>query len=302
MLTCLKTGIIVLKILIIKLGFSETLDPEIGRVSSLGDVLRTTPILLALKSKYPNSHISWLVDEAAYPLLDKNKYIERLMVWDSFIGFQIMEEKFDIVINLEKIPGICAITNRTNAWKKYGFRFDELSGSYNVYEGAEYAFDLCSKHDTKLTNNKIWQEVLIEMVGCEWQEQPYILGYKPKSEKTFDVGFNYKVGSKFPHKAWPTEHWKKLEKMLVADKYSISWQEGLDNLYDYIDWINSCKTLITNDSLGLHIAYALNKKVVAMFGPTNSKEVFPYNDSIILQKNDMREILVNDVYDAVTQS
>ena len=37
------------KILIIKLGYSETLDQDIGRVPSFGDVLRTTPILWALK-------------------------------------------------------------------------------------------------------------------------------------------------------------------------------------------------------------------------------------------------------------
>ena len=41
------------KILIIKLGYSETLDQEIGRIPSLGDILRTTPILWALKEKYP---------------------------------------------------------------------------------------------------------------------------------------------------------------------------------------------------------------------------------------------------------
>jgi len=42
------------KILIIKLGYSETLDPEIGRVPSLGDVLRTTPILHALRESSQN--------------------------------------------------------------------------------------------------------------------------------------------------------------------------------------------------------------------------------------------------------
>ena len=40
-----------MKILIIKLGFSETLDEEISRFSSLGDVLRTTPILPTLKEQ-----------------------------------------------------------------------------------------------------------------------------------------------------------------------------------------------------------------------------------------------------------
>ena len=97
------------KILIIKLGYSETLDHEIGRVPSLGDIVRTTPILWALKEKYPSSHITWLVSLDAEPLLDKNEMIDRVLIWDEFVPFQLMREKFDILINLEKIPGVCLI-------------------------------------------------------------------------------------------------------------------------------------------------------------------------------------------------
>lgn len=289
-----------MKILIIKLGFSETLDREISRFSSLGDVLRTTPILPTLKEKYPNSKITWLVDEAPYPLLKDNIYLDRVLIWDSFVGFQLLEERFDIVINLEKIAGLCAITNRINAWKKYGFRFDEITGNYNVYEGSEYALDLCTKHEIKKNNNKIWQQVLIEMVGGEWKNQPYVLGYKPKSKEINDIGFNYKVGDKFPDKAWSSKSWKELEKLLKNENLTISWQEGLKNLYEYIEWINSNKILVTSDSLGLHIALALGKKVVAMFGPTSSKEVCFY-DSKVIQKTKMSDITVEEVYEKIKQ-
>ncbi len=53
------------KILIIKLGYSETIDIEISRSTSLGDVLRTSVILYP----FAGDHVTWLVDEAAYPLL-----------------------------------------------------------------------------------------------------------------------------------------------------------------------------------------------------------------------------------------
>ncbi|WP_415238880.1 glycosyltransferase family 9 protein [Seleniivibrio woodruffii] len=285
-----------MKILIIKLGFSETLDPEIGKVSSLGDVLRTTPILYALKEKYLDSNITWLTDESAAPLLHYNPYIDRLLIWDSFIGFQLMSERYDIVINLEKIGGLCALSNHINAWKKYGFRFDETTGSYDVYEGAEYALDLCLKHNIKKNNIRIWQEILVEMVGVEWAQQPYILGYKPKTKECFDVGFNYKVGTKFPEKAWSEESWKTLESMLTNENRTFSYQQGLSNLYEYIDWINSCKTLITCDSLGLHIALALNKTVIGLFGPTNATEVFFYGRSSHIKKNSMHEISPEEVF------
>jgi heptosyltransferase II len=287
-----------MKILIIKLGFSETLDEEVSRFSSLGDVLRTTPILPTLKEQYPDSKITWLVDDAPYALLKGNKYIDRILIWDSFVGFQLLEERFDIVINLEKIAGLCAITNRINAWKKYGFRFDEVKGTYDVYAGSEYAFDLCTKHNIKKNNNKIWQEILIEMVGGIWKNQPYILGYKPKTQEIYDIGFNYKVGPKFPNKAWDTKNWKELEEVLNKENFSISWQEGLADLYEYIDWINKNKILVTSDSLGLHIALALGKKVVALFGPTNSKEVCFYNSEVI-QKTQVSEISVEEVYEKI---
>ncbi len=288
-----------MKILIIKLGFSETLDPEISRFSSLGDVLRTTPILHALKEKYPKSNITWVTDEAPYPLLKGNEFIDRILVWDEFVGFQLLEEKFDIVVNLEKIAGICALTNRIDAWKKFGFRFDATKGSYSVFDGSEYAFQLCTDHKIKENNNKVWQEVLIEMIGAKWKEQPYILGYKPKSKEKNDVGFNYKVGAKFPQKAWSMQNWKKLEKKLGKNGLTISWQEGLESLYEYIEWINTNRIIVTNDSLGLHIALALGKKVVALFAPTNSKEVYFYNNSKVIQKERMDDIEVKEVYEAV---
>jgi len=285
------------KILIIKLGFSETLDPEIGRVSSLGDVLRTTPILYALKEKYFNSHITWATDESAAPLLHYNQYIDRLLIWDSFLGYQLMSERYDIVINLEKIGGLCAITNKINAWKKYGFRFDESTGAYDVYEGAEYALDLCSKHDVKKKNEKVWQEILVEMVGVKWAKQPYILGYKPKSKEIHDVGFNYKVGTKFPEKAWDDANWQELADRITSLGQTHCFQQGLSNLYEYIEWINSNRTIISCDSLGLHIALALNKNVIGLFGPTNATEVFFYNSSDHIKKDSMEEITPAEVFE-----
>ena len=70
------------KVLIIKLGYSETLDKEISTTCSLGDVLRTTVILHFLKK----DNITWLVDERALPLLRDNRYIDRILVFNRFFS------------------------------------------------------------------------------------------------------------------------------------------------------------------------------------------------------------------------
>ncbi|GBD95693.1 MAG TPA: glycosyltransferase family 9 protein [Nitrospirae bacterium] len=265
------------KVLIIKLGYSETLDQEIGRIPSLGDVLRTTPILWGFKEKYPDSHITWLVSREAEPLLTGNKFIDRLMIWDEFVPYQLMREKFDVMVNLEKIPGVCALSDMIDAWVKYGFRFESVSGTYHAYEkGLNFIEYIKDKQNRKKSKDH-WQQVLIEMVGVKWRGQGYILGYDPRSTEKYDIGFNYNVGKKFQTKAMSIGKWKALESSLEEQGYNVSWQEGLKDLNDYIEWINSCRLLITQDSLGVHIALALKKRMIGLFGPTDAQEIYFHN-------------------------
>lgn len=266
------------KVLIIKLGYSETIDPAIGKITSLGDVLRTTVILYPFAA----DQVTWLVDEQAYPLLAGNPYIERILPFDLLSVLQLQRERFDTVINLEKVPGVCALADSISAWRRYGFRFDELHGVAEAYDGCEKVVSLCKNGDLKRTYQGSWQESLLQIVGAEWTGQEYILGYRPKSDESFDVGLNWAVGSKWPNKAWPRDNWSELASSLTAEGVSVSWQQGMENLYEYMEWINSCRLLVTNDSLGLHIAIALKKKVVVLYGPTNPNETYFYGKGEVI--------------------
>ena len=120
------------KVLIIKLGYSETLIPRVRPTCSLGDVFRTTPVLHLFK----NDHVTWLTDEAAIPLLEGNPYIDRILPFDLMSVLQLEGERLDKVINLEKVPGVCALVDRIDAWSHYGFRFDQETGMAEAYEQA----------------------------------------------------------------------------------------------------------------------------------------------------------------------
>lgn len=268
------------KILIIKTGYSEFLDKEKdSRKVSLGDVLRTTPLL----HLYKNDNVTWVTDEYAYPLLKDNKYIDRILFLDLLTIEQLKAEEFDSVINLEKIPGICALADKIKAWKKYGFRLDTKTGEAKAYDKAFEVLAVSSDPEAKKENTKTTEELLFEMVGREWKGEEYILGYRPTTiEEVYDIGLNTQVGQKWPTKSWPKENWDVLEEMLIKKGFKVTRQdkqepEILKNLYRYMDWINSCKIIISNDSLGLHLGIALKKKVIGLFGPTPSKEVHFYN-------------------------
>lgn len=260
------------KVLIIKLGYSETLDSEIGMVSNLRDVFRST-VLLHL---YKNAYVTWLVDEKSFPLLKGNPFIQRILPYELTSILRLKSERFDTVINLEKVPGLCAFSDSINAWRRYGFRFDPENGVALAYEGSQHALGMCMDLEYKKNTKKYWEEVLFEMVGEKWQGEDCILGYKPKSSAVYDIGFNYDVGKTWPNKAWPTEYWKELEG-LIGNEYTVTWQQGLKNIEEYFEWINSCRIIITNDSLGLNIANALNKKIIVLFGPTLQTEIYIKN-------------------------
>ncbi|WP_169703622.1 glycosyltransferase family 9 protein [Candidatus Kuenenia stuttgartensis] len=180
------------KVLIIKLGYSETLDGEIGKITSLGDVLRGT-VLLPL---YKDAQVTWLIDEISFPLLKGNPYIHRILSYDITSVLQLQSERFDTVINLEKVPGLCAFSDSLKAWRRYGFRFDPENGVALAYDGSQHVLEICMDPRHKKTTKKYWEEILFEMVGAKWQGEVCILGYKPKSPIRYDIGFNYDVGKK----------------------------------------------------------------------------------------------------------
>jgi heptosyltransferase-2 len=265
------------KVLIIKMGYAETLDGELGKISSLGDVLRTTVILHLFK----NDFVTWLVDQKAYPLLRANKYIAQILINNANVLRQIKDRHYDTVINFEKDRDLCMLSDSITATRHYGFRFDQATGLFRWHAGSEYAFQICSDLNTKRRNKKYWQQVIMDMVGAQWQGQEYILGSQLKAKLKYDVGLNWQVGIKWPNKVWPKEYWDRLAELLDG-RYTYSWQKGLNNIDEYIEWINSCSLIVTADSLGQHIALALRRKVLILYGPTNPNETYLYGLGKIL--------------------
>lgn len=263
------------KVLIIKTGYCEMLDKSNNsRTVSLGDVLRVTPLLNAFK----DDHVTWVADKYSFPLLKNNLIIDRLLPYDFTTMLQLESEEFDTLVNLEKVPGICALSDKMHIRKnRYGFGFDSKRGEAVALDKAYEVLDVSSRPKYKKENKKTSQSLLFNMIGKEWNGEDYVLGYIPITKKLYDVGLNVLVGTKWPNKAWPIHKWDNLERKLNDAGLSVTRQDKrgqdiLTNLNSYIGWMNSCEMIITNDSLGTHLSLALKKKTLGLFGPTPHKE------------------------------
>lgn len=52
------------------------------RLSAIGDVVVTTPVVRALRAAKPDAHIGWVVEPAAKGFLEGNPFLDEVIVWD----------------------------------------------------------------------------------------------------------------------------------------------------------------------------------------------------------------------------
>jgi len=263
-------------VLIIKHGYSEVCDHNLSRLVSYGDVFRCTCLLEDFRGEY----VTWITASKALDLLGGNHLIDQLILADSpdEIPPGFVLDRYDTVINLEKNREWCEFAVKLKADQKYGFRDWQAEGEACFYPASVQALSRALNGD----NYRTLQEMLFQTVGRQWHGQRYVLGYQPKVVEIYDVGLNHHVGPKWPNKKWPESHWQQLHDRLARQNYALCWQQSLNSIRHYIDWLASCRLIVTCDSLGLHLALALRKNVVALFGPTASEQIHMYGLGIKL--------------------
>jgi len=241
------------------------------KLDGIGDVLRTTPIL----NCFQGDAVTWVTDVKSFPVLAGNPWIEKILTIAQ--ARQLGRLAFDEIYNFDEDEQACRLASTLKSKKKKGFSF--RNGSYFPFDSdAEYAYSLSRNDELKFRlNKKTYQQIIFEMAGYGWRGEDYLLGYQPKTAVKYEVGINYLVGRKFPNKAWP--HWQALSGMLD----SACLQEEFPTLEEYMDWINSCRIIVTGDSLGMHIALALKKKVIVLMGSTSWNEIETYNRAVIIK-------------------
>ena len=158
-----------MKILIIKLG-------------AMGDVLRTTPLLTALKNKYPDSKITWLVHAACRGVLEKNPLIDSLMDYFQASLNRLKTDRFDLSVNLDKelqaIDSMMAVPSKN----KMGFGRSAEGKLRALNASSDYAYRLGIDDDLKFRQNKkSYQEISFEQVDLKFNHEEYIFSVDPVS-------------------------------------------------------------------------------------------------------------------------
>jgi len=283
----------------------------IVKLDAVGDVLRTTSILPALKKKYPDSHITWCTKINSKGLFADDLFVDELIFIEEDAYFRLSTEEFDLVANLDTSKFSASISSLANGKIKSGFVLNTKGFVEPVSSAANEWLEMSAFDDIKKANKKSYQEIIYNILELESEiynpviNIPERIKYKIKLladkwnlNKTKTIGLNIGVGLKWPSKGWPIQRWEQLIEILkninlnllllggpeekemiagISGRHDYVVNTGTDNsLMEFSAIIDLCDVLVTADSLALHIGTALNKQIIVLFGPTSSNEIYLY--------------------------
>ena len=102
------------------------------RLRLIGDVVFTTPSIAALREQYPNASITYLVEEAAEPVVRHNPHLTEIIVaerprglrrvlYDLRLARRLRQARFDLVIDFHGGPRSAWLTRATGAAQRIGY-------------------------------------------------------------------------------------------------------------------------------------------------------------------------------------
>ena len=256
------------------------------RRSALGDTIHTLPLLSALKNKYPNSQIDWVVDEKAsqflinHPLINhvyvlRKKKLNKISSIIDFLGtiLNIRSEKYDIAIDTQQLLKSAVIMGLSGAKRKIALS-DGREGSFifanEIIKSSRKQFDIhyhVVKRNLEIAeylgaNTDEIKFVLPPVLESSKIKAEFILADLDKSKKTVVIA---------PETTWENKHWT---------------EDGWRNLIDYLkDKTNIIYTgTDKDDGLSQRILKGYEDYVINLRGKTSlddMRAVLSYADLLI---------------------
>ena len=279
--------------------------------SSLGDVIHALPFLKAIKDRYPDSRVDWVISRRLKGIIEDNPLIDELIVidkdsWGSIGNLSqtvteifrtarnLRKKHYDIIADLQGLLRSGIISFITPAVLKIGFD--------NAREGSRYFYN-----KRVSVNSSIHAvEKNLKIAGAlgakpEKTEFPLKVDEKAREEvkRLINNAGEYILiipSARWRTKIWPAENFASLIKRLpvtsvitgspddkdiarkITDKSPNNTIDicGRTGLKELVALIEGAKVVVSGDSGPIHIAAALGKPVIALFGPTDASKTGPY--------------------------
>jgi heptosyltransferase II len=144
----------------------------------IGDCLLTTPMLRAIKRRFPRAHLSVSVPESNLDLLVTNPHVDEIVVrpkissWGSKFGFgcQIRDRKYDLIISLQEKSVFYAIATR---YAQHGRKRKPVTIALDHWR-TRYGYDYTVR-SPEVEQHEVYKYLEIaDLLGCPREKRPVL--------------------------------------------------------------------------------------------------------------------------------
>jgi heptosyltransferase-1 len=284
--------------------------------SALGDLVHTLPVLTALRQRFPDAHLAWVVNDAYEPLLSGHPHLDSTIPFPrgsgragvlslvSQVGAfvrRLRRESFDLVVDLQGLLRSGLLTRASGAPRRVGLDTSR--------EGARYCYtDVVAVPKDRPIHavDRLWRAA--EALGAGDQPKQFVLPIDPAAAEWAEQQLQslprpwlmVAAGSRWQTKRWPAEHFATLARrsqsvfggavVFVGSREDSSLADsvrarltgpslnlaGRTTLPQLVAMLDRADSLLGNDTGPLHVACALGRPVVAPYTCTQAALTGPF--------------------------
>jgi lipopolysaccharide heptosyltransferase I len=311
------------------------------KLSAVGDVVHTIPVLNKLRRRYPRARIDWLVTPGIAELLRHHPAISNVLLFErdqwsapwsiirslARLGSELKSRDYDLVVDMHGQLRTAVLTLATAAPVRIGFprprhhiwaassRRLPAQARKHAWKGAREGSWIAYTHFIPLPTldrHAVDRYLGVgPMLGLDEEPADFAFPIPASASERIDklirqhapTGRNARLLTIAPGTVWETKHWRRegfaevarhfmrkgfavaltgsKRERAVCDEVAnavpgILNVAGETTLSEHAALIDRSTLCITNDSGPMHLAVALRRPVVSIFGPTDEIWIGPY--------------------------
>jgi lipopolysaccharide heptosyltransferase I len=287
----------------------------IVRLGAMGDIIHTLPVAAALRARFADARIDWVVDERHQDLLELVPVIDRRVVWHSRseplwrrlpeLRASLRREAYDIAIDVQGLLKSAVVARLSGARRVLGFAPPHLR---ERVAGLFYT----ETHDPGETTHVVEKNLSLAAsidadasqvrFPLEVPSSPALDAIRARRSTPFVV---LNPGAAWPNKRWPADRFGAVAQWLrqVRDLRSVvTWGPGDETLAaavidasngaaelapptsvaDLSAVIRAAALMISGDTGPLQLSAAVGTPIVGIFGPTDGVRNGPWSSADII--------------------
>jgi lipopolysaccharide heptosyltransferase I len=263
------------------------------RLGSMGDVIQALPAVASLKHSFPHSRLSWVIKPRWAPLLEGNPYVDEVIPFNrsarEILATRrlLRRERFELAVDLQGLIQSALVAASAKADKIVGLARSQARESFaTMFYSSAVRTSAVHRVDRYLE--------LVSAAGASSLLRTFPLppgvpeGLLPEGPFVLACPL-----AGWGSKQWPLDHYTELARGLKLPLVVNGPPDALDilrqidgahvhvsGIQGLIDATRRAQAIVGVDSGPVHLAAALGKPGVAIYGPTDPASHGPYGGTL----------------------